>query len=237
MDGAESQAVVRVVVAPVYGTNCYIVSMGTECVIVDAGGGVAPGVERVVEAVGLTPRAVLATHGHADHTWDAGPLARRYDVPFVVHAGDEYRIRDPFGSIDAPGAPVAETMAAGLAECGIAPDDYVLPPRIEPFDTTGEQDLAFGSVRLRAVHAPGHTEGSTLYLVGAPTDGDALTGDVLFAGTIGRTDLPGGDWTTMERTLGGVVGRLDPGWRVRPGHGPASSMRRELVANPFLARM
>lgn len=236
MDAAKQQSVVRSIVAPVYGTNCYIVSVGSDCVIVDAGGGVAPGIDRVIDAVGLTPRAVLATHGHADHTWDAGEVADRYGVPFVIHAADEYRIHDPFGTIDAPGALVAETMAAGLASVGIDPAAYHPPSRIEAVDVVGEADLAFGAVRLRAVHAPGHTQGSTLYLVGTPQDGDALTGDVLFAGTIGRTDLPGGDWATMSTTLTTVVGQLDPAWRVRPGHGPASTMSRELAVNPYLAR-
>jgi len=91
--------------------------------------------------------------------------------------------------------------------------------------------LAFGGSRVVARHAPGHTEGSTLYLV----DAVAFTGDVLFAGTVGRTDLPGGDGATMARTLREVVATLPPETVVVPGHGPTSDIETELRQNPYLA--
>ncbi|MHB1490599.1 MAG: MBL fold metallo-hydrolase, partial [Cellulomonas sp.] len=92
-----------------------------------------------------------------------------------------------------------------------------------------------GDLGLRALHAPGHTEGSTLYLVDLTSGPAALTGDVLFAGTIGRTDLPGGDSAAMARTLRDVVPLVSPDARLFPGHGPATSLAAERRSNPFLA--
>jgi glyoxylase-like metal-dependent hydrolase (beta-lactamase superfamily II) len=90
-------------------------------------------------------------------------------------------------------------------------------------------------VTLVARHAPGHTEGSTLYLLAAGDDRVAFTGDVLFAGSVGRTDLPGGDPVAMAATLREVVGALPPGTHVLPGHGPATRVDAELATNPYLA--
>ncbi|GAB4086008.1 MBL fold metallo-hydrolase [Myceligenerans cantabricum] len=284
-------AQVHVVVAPVFGTNCCVVAAGDadagprDCVIVDAGAGVADGVARVVEEQGLRPRAVLATHGHVDHTWDAAELCERYGVPLRLHAADAYRIDDPFGTLVGRGGEAAVTSALGqeLAGLGFAPETYRAPVRVEVLETSGGSvDLRFGVLTLRAVHAPGHTEGSTLYLLGLPElpgpgadvpgpgaevpgrgaevpwpgggpaspvapgsaaqgagssgapSGIAFVGDVLFAGSIGRTDLPGGDGATMRATLRDVVGHLDPGLAVVPGHGPATTVERELATNPFL---
>ncbi|MFI2703641.1 MBL fold metallo-hydrolase [Cellulosimicrobium composti] len=232
----------HVVVAPVFGTNCTVVSApGGDCVVVDAGAGVADAVVAHVRDAGLAPRAVLATHGHVDHTWDAAALADRLDVPVVLHAADAYRLADPFGSLEHAGtrgsALASGPLGAALAAAGARPEDYREPDRVETFDAgPGEaRELRWGGVVLRAVGAPGHTEGSTLYLAGSPGAGVVLSGDVLFAGSVGRTDLPGGDGATMARTLRDVVVRLDPAWDVLPGHGPATTVARELATNPFLA--
>ncbi|RPF20927.1 MBL fold metallo-hydrolase [Myceligenerans xiligouense] len=270
-------AQVDVVVAPVFGTNCCVVAAPgsgvRDCVVVDAGAGVADGVARVVEERRLRPRAVLATHGHADHTWDAAELCERYDVPMWMHAADVYRLDDPFGTLvsGAGAAAVSSALGRELAALGFAPEAYRAPKPVEGFETRGgSADLTFGAVTLRAVHAPGHTQGSTLYLLDPPgSDGGAagrggtgedartggrtttgaeadaatpdsapsgivLTGDVLFAGSIGRTDLPGGDDATMRATLSDVVARLDPGLAVVPGHGPTTTVERELATNPYL---
>ena len=238
---------VHVVVAPVFGTNCCVVSAAgvgrRDCVIVDAGAGVADDVVRVVEEQDLRPRAVLATHGHVDHTWDAAALCERYAVPLRLHAEDAYRIDDPFGTLTGSDAGVSGALREALAGLGFDPETYRGPTPVEVFDTPGgAAPLAFGALTLRAVHAPGHTEGSTLYVLdtrpegasGTAPSGIVLSGDVLFAGSIGRTDLPGGDDTAMGATLRDVVARLDPDLAVVPGHGPTTTVRHELATNPFL---
>ena len=238
---------IHLVVAPVFGTNCCIVAAGDrdgdrddggerDCVVVDAGAGVADAVAQVVRDQRLVPRAVLATHGHVDHTWDAAALCERFDVPMRLHAADAYRLADPFGSLGiGPGVTGALTQA--LAAMGLTAEDYRPPATVEPFDGD-ETALVAGGVRLTARHAPGHTEGSTLYLLDRPGDGVpgvVLAGDVLFAGSVGRTDLPGGDAGTMQATLRDVVARLDADLTVVPGHGPTTTVRHELATNPFLA--
>jgi len=253
------------VVAPVFGTNCYVLVADDEvsCVVVDPGGGTASGVESVVDRHGLRPVAVLATHGHVDHTWDAARLSDRYDVDLHLHAADAYRLDDPFGTLGALAAGVHDPsgpLAQALTGAGMPPSGYRRPGRVRPFRLgmlPGEPDLGevrFGGAPLLALHAPGHTEGATVYLVaGAPgpgsvlpdspslstlllgAGGTALTGDVLFAGTIGRTDLPGGDGETMLTTLRDRISTLEPSTLVLPGHGPASRMDLELRTNAFLA--
>ena len=262
------------VVAPVFGTNCTLVVPGPEgtlpdgaarpCVIVDAGAGVVPGVVELVREQGLAPRAVLATHGHADHTWDAAELCSLYGVPFWIHADDAYRLADPLGTIEsAPpagrdGRVVPGPLAAALAAGGARLEDYRAPDDVRTFGTAGEpgagarERLDLDGVLVDALHAPGHTQGSTLYLpvaVRPDSSGDGgtasvsasgaeagvvLAGDVLFAGSVGRTDLPGGDGETMQRTLRDVVGRLDDSLQVVPGHGPLTTIGRERRTNPYL---
>jgi glyoxylase-like metal-dependent hydrolase (beta-lactamase superfamily II) len=229
--------------APVFAATCYVVAAddGT-CVVVDAGGGVAPAVARTVAEHGLTVAGVLATHGHADHVWDAGRVAGGSGVPVRLHARDAYRLADPFGTLGAGiggTAGVGDGLRAALREAGLDAD----APVVEDVLTFGAGDdersadveLVLGGVRLIARHAPGHTEGSTLYLLDAGEEQVAFTGDVLFAGTVGRTDLPGGDPAVMARTLRDVVATLPPRTHVLPGHGPASRVDTELATNPYLA--
>lgn len=233
------------VVSAVFGARCSVlVDDDGSCVVIDAGAGVTDDVLALVEERRLRPAAVLATHGHVDHTWDAGRLSAALDVPVVLHAADVYRLADPFGTLGVlgsagrsshdPSGPLAQAIAA----TGIDPASYEPPRRVEPFGTvsdvrSADAVLELGSLRLVARHAPGHTEGSTLYLLGRL----AFTGDVLFAGSVGRTDLPGGDDATMQTTLREVVATLPPETVVVPGHGPTSDIATELVHNPYLARL
>lgn len=234
-------------VAPVFAARCtVVVAEDGACVVVDPGAGVAAAVAAEVAARGLRPVAVLVTHGHADHTWDAGALADALDVPVRVHAADAYRLADPFGTLGPLGGAAHDPsgpLGQALVAAGVDVHGYHPPARVEPFGVDvadGRSDdvtWQVGEVTVVARHAPGHTEGSTLYLLDAGDDQPVvLTGDVLFAGTIGRTDLPGGDGPTMARTLREVVARLDPRAVVVPGHGPTSDVTTELATNPFLAR-
>ncbi|GII99021.1 glyoxylase-like metal-dependent hydrolase (beta-lactamase superfamily II) [Sediminihabitans luteus] len=286
--------VLEQVVSPVFGASCWIVGLraGGPCVVVDPGARVSERVRDVVSRHGWEPVAVLATHGHLDHVADAAGLSAYYGVPVRLHADDAYRLDDPFGTIDRPGA--SGTLVAALAAAGLDPADYRAPHDVRTFGTsrsgtsrTGatrpgtahrgawrdeplDLDLDLGldldpgftaadrtgprALAVRAVHAPGHTQGSTLYLLddvdasrvgGARVGGArvdvALTGDVLFAGTIGRTDLPGGDPALMQRTLRDVLGHggtpgaeIDGARAVLPGHGPTSTLAHERRTNPYL---
>ncbi|TDE08580.1 MBL fold metallo-hydrolase [Jiangella asiatica] len=233
---------VLAIAAPVLGTNCYVVAPdgGDECVVVDPGIGVDEQLEKVLDERGLRPAGVLVTHGHLDHTFTLSPLCQRRDLPVYLHERDAYRLSDPVGTL----GPQLATQFAGLATGWVAPSD------VRPF--TGDQvDLHLAGIELRAIHAPGHTEGSTLYLVpstnlleapgSAPMPSAPLcfTGDVLFAGTIGRTDLPGGDDTLMRRTREllarpEAAGGLPDATTVLPGHGESSTLGRERATNPYL---
>lgn len=257
-------------VAPLFAANCYVVVAddGVSCVVVDVGAGIAGRVRDVVAERGLCPVAVLATHGHVDHTWGAAEVSRSFGVALHVHAADAYRLADPFGTLglgDGSGGPLAQALGA----VGLPPSGYEVPARIETFGSDAGADpgrvpeaqsldlggLLFAGAALAVLHAPGHTQGASVFLIdGAPGRGSvlafapgeeslaggatrtALTGDVLFAGSIGRTDLPGGDDAAMARTLRHLTAALDPGTLVLAGHGPATRMDVELRRNPYLAR-
>ena len=249
-------------VAPVLGASCHVLSAaGTgPCVVVDAGGGVAPALLAHLAENGLEPVAVLATHGHLDHVWDGPLVTGDLGIPFVLHAADAHRLTDPFGTLD-PWGPRGPLVQA-VAQQGVRIDETRVPEHVVTFDGActllvgpggllGDDVLGPG-VTVEAVHAPGHTEGSTLYVVsGVPDDASVLprpgrpggtltstvlTGDVLFAGSVGRTDLPGGDGAAMARTLRDVVGTLPADALVLPGHGPATTVGHETATNPYLAR-
>ena len=208
---------VFLVVAPVFGTNCTVVAprageagpdgAARPCVIVDAGAGVTSGVVGLVREHGLTPCAVLATHGHVDHTWDAAELCDLFAVPLWLHARDAYRLADPLGTVEhAPSSSTGEragALATALHEQGARVEDYREPRDVRTFGTTAgpgtdhvegrvEADarvrLDLGGVLVDALHAPGHTQGSTLYLpvAGGAGQEDGAQGQ---AGQIGRAHV------------------------------------------------
>lgn len=225
-------------VAPVLETNCYVIAAGDggPAVVVDPGAGSAPLVRALLEAHDLTVGAVLLTHGHADHLWDAAVVAG--EAPVHVGGPDLDRLEDPAGAL---GPALGEYFAAlaGDWHRPVVVDD--VPGRCL---RDGGAQVVPGVV-VRAVPAPGHTEGSTVYLVAGPVEATgvlppgshdlvALTGDVIFAGSVGRTDLPGGDEKEMAATLRTLSRALPPGTALLPGHGPGTVLGEELRTNPFL---
>jgi hydroxyacylglutathione hydrolase len=222
------------VTAAAFGTNCYVLATAAheDCLIVDPGIGVEGAVAEILREHRLRPAGVLLTHGHLDHVYAVTPLCAP-GVAAWIHPADRYRLEDPVAQLD-PGLVAMVEQQFGARSTWREPED------VQELDTTTALELA--GLRLQVSHAPGHTEGSVLFEVadvpvGVPEglDRTVLSGDVLFAGSIGRTDLPGGDHARMLRSLREVVLPLADSSLVLPGHGPATTMGHERLGNPFLA--
>jgi hydroxyacylglutathione hydrolase len=153
-------------------------------------------------ARGWTLKLIVSTHGHWDHVGDNAALSEHTGAPIAVHPLDREGLLNP-KPIYAPFAIPPSVPAVELAEGGL---------------------IRFGSLRLEVLHTPGHTEGSVCLM--APDDGLLFSGDTLFAGGWGRVDLPGGSPEQMAASIS-RLGRLDPGTRVIPGHGPTTTIARE----------
>lgn len=213
--------------AAAFGTNCYVLApaAGEQCVVVDPGVDVVDRLDEVVREHRLQPVAVLLTHGHLDHVFSVTPVCGARDVPAYLHPDDRYRLVDPVATL----SPDLAQLFGGLA--------WTEPADVRPLEDGGVVRLA--GLELTVDHAPGHTEGSVLFRV--PGDGAepavCLAGDVLFAGSIGRTDLSGGDHAAMLRSLATKVLPLADETVVLPGHGPATTIGRERATNPYLAEL
>ncbi|WP_432484051.1 MBL fold metallo-hydrolase [Kineococcus esterisolvens] len=220
---------VETVEAAVAGTNCYVLApaAGEECVVVDPGVDVVDRLAEVLRRHRLRPAAVLLTHGHFDHTWSVTPVCGAHGVAATIHADDAHRLRDP---LEGMGPQLRAALQASGAGAWREPDDVV---------TVGDgARLDVAGLDVTVSHAPGHTEGSVLFGVARPGEPDLLlAGDVLFAGSVGRTDLPGGDGEAMLRSLATRVLPLDDATDVLPGHGPATTIGRERAANPWLRQL
>jgi hydroxyacylglutathione hydrolase len=211
--------------AQVAGTNCFVVAPGAgeQCVIVDPGVGVGDQLEEIVADNRLHPVAVVLTHGHLDHTFSVVPVCQAKDVPAFIHSADRSALSDPWSGLGLPiGAPIFGASGLTFAE----PDDVR--------ELADGQRLDLAGLTFAVRHAPGHTPGSVVFSLSTP-DADVLfSGDVLFAGSIGRTDLPGGSMAAMTRSLRDVILPLDDGVMVLPGHGGETTIGRERLTNPFL---
>ena len=191
-------------------TNAYLVWDGRspDAMVVDPGMGAAGPLMERVQANGLRLHVIANSHGHIDHIHDNGPLIRASGAPLAIHPDDAYRLdgRNVYGFEVEASSPSRELR-------------------------DGEQ-LRIGDLVLDVLHLPGHTEGSVcLY---EERLGLLLSGDVLFAGSYGRTDLAGGSDEAMVASLGRMADALPPLIRVLPGHGPETTMEREL---PWMRRI
>jgi glyoxylase-like metal-dependent hydrolase (beta-lactamase superfamily II) len=212
-----------------FGTNCYVVaaSARSECVVVDPGQDAVPGLDDLLREHHLKPVAVLLTHGHIDHMWSVAPVCGAHDIPAYIHPDDRALLSDPGRGL---ALSVGQQLFGGMTFS--EPDDVVELPTAGPLELAG--------LRFQVDLAPGHTQGSIMFrMPGDEAGGEAadpvlLAGDVLFAGSIGRTDLPGGDHATMLRSLATAVLPLADATIVLPGHGPATTIGRERATNPFL---
>ena len=224
--------------AAVFGTNCYVLATdaGEECLIVDPGIGVTDTLAEVLREHRLRPSAVLLTHGHIDHTYSVTPVCGG-QLGAYIHTDDRYRLRDPLDSVG-PQLTAMFEQQFGTKATWREPSDIVA---IE-----GGAGLELAGLDVQVLHAPGHTEGSVMFgldevPVGVPDEADCartmLTGDVLFAGSIGRCDLPGGSDPAMQRSLRDVVLPLPDDTLVLPGHGPGTTMAQERATNPYLQNL
>ncbi len=213
-----------------WATNCYVVATGprSECVVVDPGKDSTVGVDQVVREHHLKPVSVLLTHGHVDHMWCVAPVAGTYDATAWIHPRDRHLLADPMAGMS------PETGAMLLGE----KFEFTEPDRVE--ELVDGHTLELAGLQFLVDHTPGHTAGSVTFRT--PYDDPGVSqlmfaGDLLFAGSIGRTDLPGGDHPTMLRTLREKVLTLPDDIVVLPGHGEQTSIARERATNPFLLEL
>jgi glyoxylase-like metal-dependent hydrolase (beta-lactamase superfamily II) len=215
------------VIAPYFETNCWILALGTgqECIIVDPGmakPNLVNEIEQKVSELKLKPVAVFITHGHLDHTFSVLPLTKQVPMRTFVTGADRFLLTDPMGALDRGGVSEQFLRAFGVEKFK-EPDEIV---EIEDFST-----FEVAGMQITSIFAPGHTKGSVIFTV---ENKQLISGDVLFAGSIGRTDLPTGSASQMRKTLRDRILTLPDGLNVLPGHGGQTTIGTERVRNPYL---
>jgi len=211
------------------GTNAWIVAPsgdGGECVLVDAPPD--PGaVLGHLEEHGLRLVALLATHGHIDHVGGIGETSRGqgHDVAVHIHDADRHMLLDPIGASGTLGQ-ILEYEELDLR-----------PPELLAGLDDGERVSGAG-MTFTAIHTPGHTQGSTCFLLDVEGEAPILfSGDHLFAGSVGRTDLPGGSHTQLMASMAARILPMDDAVQVLPGHGETTTIGKERATNPFLTEL
>ncbi|MCP3974879.1 MAG: MBL fold metallo-hydrolase [bacterium] len=202
-------------------TNTYVVAPepGGPAVIIDA----PPDPEAVVGLLGqhdLTPVALLLTHGHIDHMGGAGGVVTATGVEAYLHDGDDFLVQDP--------AAILRALFGIVA----APGEFDPPPFRSLED---KSSLELAGLTFDVVHTPGHTPGHCCFVL--ESEGIMFSGDQLFAGSIGRTDLPGGSYEQLMDSMRDRVLAYPDETDVLPGHGPRTTLGRERRTNPFLQGM
>ncbi len=193
-------------------TNCYLVycPQTLECAVVD------PGAEpqKIIHLIThhkLKPVITLNTHGHIDHIGANQDIKERYNVPLAIHRGDKEML-----------ANVHHSELSFFLEARESPSPDILLEE-------GEM-IKIGQSELEVIHTPGHSPGSVSFL----GDGFILSGDTLFCGGVGRTDLPGGSWQELEQSIRNKILALPEETIVLPGHGPSTTVGQEKMSNPFV---
>jgi len=210
--------------AGTFQTNCWLVATGpgSEALVVDPGQDALPGIQELCAGHRLKPVAALLTHGHLDHIWTVAPLAGANNIPAFIHPADRHLLSDPLAGF----GPEARAAFGGLRLR--EPDDVR--------ELRDGQTIELAGLRLTVDHTPGHTPGHVTFRSGPSGDeaGQLLAGDLVFAGSIGRTDLPGGSTQEMLASLASRFLTLPDEMVVLPGHGPTTTVGRERAGNPFL---
>ncbi|PRX46138.1 glyoxylase-like metal-dependent hydrolase (beta-lactamase superfamily II) [Prauserella shujinwangii] len=208
--------------AGAFQANCYLLAAGAGggCMVVDPGEGAEEPLAEALREHRLTPAAVLATHGHLDHVYSAAAVADAHGLPLHIRPEDRVLLADPLRGLGAE-------LAAALGPVRLA----------EPAEIAdlGEEPVEHAELVITPLHTPGHTPGSAVFRLDSAEGGTlALTGDTLFAGSVGRTDLPGGDAAALAGSLELLLRTLPGDTVVLPGHGPTTTVAREKATNPFL---
>jgi hydroxyacylglutathione hydrolase len=193
-------------------TNCYLVycEETRECAVVDPGAD-AEKIIHLIEKKELTPSVLINTHGHVDHVGANKDIKDKFGIPLCIHASDSRML----GNI------VATAMGFFLgAKKSPQPDRFLVD---------GDK-IQVGKQYLEVIHTPGHSPGS----VSLAGDGFLLTGDVLFCGGVGRTDLSGGSWQVLEESIRNKIYSFPDTTEVLPGHGPLTTIGQEKLSNPFI---
>ena len=201
-------------------TNCYVIAgeRGGPAVVVDAPPDV-DAVVRLLTAHDLVPVALLVTHGHVDHAGGAAGVVERTGVSAYLHPDDDYLVSDPATQL---------RSIFGFVPPGV--EQFAPPERY--LDLAHGQHLDLAGFNFEVRHTPGHTLGHCVFVV--EEEGLVFSGDQLFAGSIGRSDLPGGDFRTLMASMRNQVMTLPDDTRVLPGHGPETTIGRERTVNPFI---
>ncbi|MFD3516935.1 MBL fold metallo-hydrolase [Streptomyces sp. NPDC058657] len=211
--------------AGAWGTNCYLVApaAGEECVIIDPGHQATQGVEETLKKHRLKPVAVVLTHGHIDHVASVVPVCGAKNVPAWIHPEDRFMMSDPEKALGRSlGAQLMGELTVG------EPDDVK-----ELYDGA---ELQLAGLDLSVSHAPGHTKGSVTFTLpeAAAIPQILFSGDLLFAGSVGRTDFPGGSHADLLKSLARVCLPLQDSTVVLSGHGPQTTIGQERATNPYL---
>ncbi len=200
--------------------NTYLLWDDTsECVVIDAGNS-SPredaALDDFIARHGLKPVLAANTHGHFDHTLGVEHLKQRYGIPFALSSKDCFLVDN-----------AATSGSVFGVRIGAMPSTDI--------DLEQQQVIRFGQTRLQILRTPGHTPGHVAFY--EPESKSLFTGDTLFRESIGRTDLPGGDYSWIMRSILDVIVPLGEEVRVYPGHGPETTIGHELLYNPFIVEV
>ncbi|MFQ5863657.1 MAG: MBL fold metallo-hydrolase [bacterium] len=196
----------------VFAENCYLVGCEKthQGVVIDPGDEI-PRILSKINDMKLDITSILLTHAHLDHVKELNVLREQITVPVLMHSADEFLLENL----------QAQAAAFGLAISGI--------PKVDRYVVEGDS-IEIGHLSFEVLHTPGHSPGSVSYVA----TGVAFVGDILFAGSIGRTDLPGGDYATLIDSIKTKLYPLGDDTMIYPGHGPHTTLGQEKQSNPFL---